>query len=215
MIQVRYVHNESRSRQKFLPASTFKIPNTLIGLEENIIKGESHIFEWDGVDKGLAAWNRNQTLGTAFSVSCIWCYQWIAEKVGNEGYLKYLEEFHYGNLKTGSDTSNFWLEGDLAISALEQIEFIKKVYLGDLPVNKKNIDILKEIMVVEESPGYRISAKTGWANRIAVQHGWYVGYIETKEGVWLFVNNIRVTSRADLKLRKDLVIESLKLKGII
>jgi beta-lactamase class D len=43
--------------QKFVPASTFKIANTLIILEEQLIKNTSEIIPWDGVEREYAPWN--------------------------------------------------------------------------------------------------------------------------------------------------------------
>jgi len=212
---IKFIHNTVRAEHRYLPASTFKILNTLIALEEEVIKGNKEIIKWDGNDKGWGAWNKDQTLSTAFSLSCVWCYQEFAKKIGNERYIKYLVDMSYGNKKTGKDVTSFWLEGDLGISVIEQIDFIRKVYLEKLPFKNKNIQLLKKIMLVDETPIYTLSAKTGWANRLKDQHGWYVGYIEVNGKTWLFANNVHISSKGDLRLRKQLVIESLKLKGII
>ncbi len=210
-----YVHNRERAERRYFPASTFKIPNTLIALEEGVIKDENVIIKWDGEDKGYEPWNHDQTLETAFSVSCVWCYQEFALKVGNEKYLRYLNELDYGNKKTGNDVTTFWLEGDLAISAREQIDFLRKLYNEELPFTSRNIYLLKKIMLVEKTPTYSLWAKTGWAASSEQQHGWYVGYIVTKDNVWLFANNIDINSKDDLEPRKTLVLKSLRLKKII
>ena len=212
---VEYIHNSVRAERRYLPASTFKIPNTLIALEEEVIKDDKEVIKWDGSDKGWSSWNKDQTLNTAFSVSCVWCYQGFAKHIGNERYLQYLNDLAYGNQKTGKGVTTFWLEGELGISAKEQIDFLRKIYLEDLPFKSKNFTLLKKIMLVEENPTYSLRAKTGWANRIKTQHGWYVGYIETNGKTWLFANNMQIKSKSDLVFRKQLVIEALKLKKII
>ncbi len=71
-------------KKRFLPASTFKIPNTLIALEEGVIQNEKDIIEWDGEDKGWSQWNKDQSLETAFPLSCIWFYQELASRVGDK-----------------------------------------------------------------------------------------------------------------------------------
>ncbi|VAW56028.1 Class D beta-lactamase [hydrothermal vent metagenome] len=212
---VEYVHNTVRAKRRYLPASTFKIPNTLIALEEGAIKDDKEIIKWDGIDKGWPSWNKDQNLKTAFSISCVWCYQKFAKHIGDERYIQYLNDLNYGNKKTGKEVTNFWLEGELAISSMEQIVFLRKICLENLPFKRKNIHLLKKIMIVEENPKYSLRAKTGWANRIKYQHGWYVGYIEVNGKTWLFANNIQIKSKSDLAFRKQLVIESLKLKKII
>jgi beta-lactamase class D len=210
-----YIHNKERTERRYFPASTFKIPNTLIALEEGVIKDDEEIIKWDGEDKGYEPWNHDQTLATAFSVSCVWCYQEFSRKIGNEKYLHYLSVLDYGNEKTGDEVTTFWLEGDLAISAREQIDFLRKLYNEELPFASKNIHLLKKIMLVEETPAYSLWAKTGWATSPKQQHGWYVGYIVTDDNVWLFANNIDTRTKDGLEFRKKLVLESLKVKGII
>ena len=82
--------------------------------------------------------------------------------------------------------TTFWLDGSLEISALEQVEFLKKVYLRSLPFSPFSYETLKKIMFVDQSATYTIYAKTGWASRAKPQVGWYVGYLETPKNVWFF-----------------------------
>lgn len=210
-----YIHNASRANKKFIPASTFKIPNTLIALEEGAVGNEKKIIKWDGKDKGWSAWNKDQSLETAFPISCVWFYQELASRIGNASYLSHLKKLDYGNKKTGPNVTTFWLEGELKISAIEQIEFLKRLYQENLPYKKSHINILKKIMIAEKTPQYIIRAKTGWATRINPQHGWYVGYIETNKHVWFFATNIGIKNEGDAKFRKEITMEALKLKNIL
>lgn len=206
-----YAHNSSKRNQAYVPASTFKIANTLIALEAGVIKNQFETIQWDGVARGYAPWNQDQTLATAFARSCVWCYQRFAKAVGDTRYRKALVDFDYGNHKTGEDVSTFWLHGDLRTSVQEQVNFLRKIHLEKLPVKRKNIQILKNIMFVEETPSYKLWAKSGLSGK----HGWYVGYVESGGKVWLFANYIEIKSHVKLDLRKNLTIESLKLKGLI
>ncbi|PHS68546.1 MAG: class D beta-lactamase [Methylophaga sp.] len=209
--EVEYTHNPAKLTQTYIPASTFKIPNTLIALEEGVIKDQFELINWDGIEREYSPWNQDQTLATAFSRSCVWCYQRFSEQIEKKTYNKYLHDFNYGNQKTGGNTSTFWLDGDLKISVQDQVSFLRKVYLEQLPIKHKNFSILKEIMLSENTPNYKIWAKTGWKG----QHGWYVGYIEAENNVWFFANHIAIKAPSDLILRRQLTIEALKLKGII
>jgi beta-lactamase class D len=213
--EIEFVHNNDRAGKRYLPASTFKIPNTLISLEEGVIKDDKEIIKWDGLDKGYKPWNQDHTLATAFSFSCVWCYQEFALKVGNEKYLNYLNKINYGNKSTGKEVTTFWLEGDLAISAREQIGFLRMLYNEELPFSRRNIHLLKQIMLFEKNSEHSIWAKTGWATSPKQQHGWFVGYLERNDNVWLFANNIDINSRDELDLRKQLVLESMKIKKLI
>ena len=206
----KLLYNTSRLKTGYIPASTFKIVNTLIGLEEGVITASTK-FKWDGVKRPIEVWNQDQTLKSAFQNSCVWCYQSIAVKVGLEKYKKHLVKLKYGNQNPASNVKTFWLEGDLRISAIQQIDLLKRVKTYDLPYTKKNIDILKDIMLEKESANYKLRSKTGFSQNV----GWYVGYLTTKRDTWFFATNLRIEKPGDLKNRKRLTISALKLKRFI
>jgi len=212
--EVVHVYNEARSIERFSPASTFKLPNTLIALDAHVVDSKDTIFKWDGTDKGLPQWNSDQTLETALKVSCVWCYQEIARKVGSEKYESVLAQINYGNHSTGSHVDLFWLNGDLRISAAEQIEFLRRLNNYELPFRRENMDLLKNIMRAETNAEYSLYAKSGWATTTP-QVGWYVGFVETSTRTWLFAMNMQVDNRAQVGLRKELTIASLQALGII
>ncbi|QOX80607.1 class D beta-lactamase [Trichlorobacter lovleyi] len=212
-----YIHDEARANTPLLPASTFKIPNTLIALEVGAARPDT-VFLWDGKDKGVPACNRDQTLASAFKNSCVWCYQDLAQRIGTARYRQWLKKIDYGNALSGPELTSFWLSGDLRISAQQQIAFLKKLYRHELPFKAASYDALARIMLVEEKPGYRLYAKTGWAGygeKITPQIGWYVGYLETGTEVWFFALNMAITKPTEAAYRQQVVLEALKLKGII
>jgi beta-lactamase class D len=152
-------------------------------------------------------------MALAFRVSCVWFYQELARRIGERKYLQYLRRLKYGNRRTGSDVTTFWLEGDLRISAVEQIAFLKKLVKEELPFSKEHLRILKKIMIVEQTSLYTLNAKTGWTGRNGI--GWYVGYIEAKGTIWLFAMNLDTVNAGDEKYRQEITREALKLKGIL
>lgn len=210
-----YVHNRKRSTEQLLPASTFKIPNSLIALDAGVISGIDDTIAWDGSDKGWDQWNRDHTMKTAFPVSCVWFYQELAQRVGILKYNKYLADLSYGNKTAGPDITTFWLEGDLAISAREQIEFLRSFYSEKLPFSIEHHRTVKDIMLVEYADSYSLYAKTGWAARIENQHGWYVGFLEVGESVWLFAMNLDINKPEDKKYRKEITVEAIKALNLI
>lgn len=141
--KVKYQYNVN-DKESFIPASTFKIPNTLIFLEEGLIKDEFEVIKWDGKEREYAFWNKDQTLKSAFQYSCVWCYQRYARQVGDEKYHEYLRKFDYGNFLTGNDITLFWLDGELRLSVKDQITFLRKVYTEELPIQKVHIKALKK-----------------------------------------------------------------------
>jgi beta-lactamase class D len=210
-----YVYNQSRSQTRYTAASTFKIANSLIALEEQIITNSGAKIKWNGYRHEFEVWNRDQTLKTAFQVSCVWCYQEFATKIGSEKYKAYLTRMPYGQIRETFNLTSFWLDGSLKISSAEQIYFLKQIYLRKLPFSEKSYNTLSEIMTIETTPTYIIRAKTGWANASSPQIGWYVGYVELKNKVWFFALNLDILKPSDLALRKSIVDASLKAKGIL
>lgn len=211
----RYVYNEERAKTPLIPASTFKIPNTLIALQEGVVNADT-IIKWDGTLYSMTSWNQDQTLRSAFKNSCLWCYQKFAKEIGVEKYRAYLQKLAYGNAHVGNDVARFWLDGSLRISVYEQIAFLKKLYANALPFDQANIDLLKSIMVDEQTSTYTVFAKTGWAvPKDAEHHGWYVGYVQSPKGVYFFATNLILPTEEGVPLRKTLTLEALKTKGIL
>ena len=210
-----FIHNDLRANHQFTVASTFKILNTLISLEEEVISGKDDVFKWDGHMYSISNWNCDQTLESAFKVSCVWCYQDLARRVGVEKYQSYLQKISYGELQEPFDGETFWLDGSLKISAMEQVEFLKKVYLRTLPFSPSSYETLRQIMLAEQTAAFSIRAKTGLASSAKPKIGWYIGYVETSTDVWVFATNIDIYDQKDLPLRLKLTREALQIKEII
>lgn len=207
--KTEYVYNDKRSRKMFLPASTFKIPHTLIALEEGAIANVTDIIKWNGKNHDYKTWNQDQTLPSAIKNSCVWVFQGFTKKISEAKYREYLKKMDYGNMQTGNDLSLFWLEGDLRISAREQISFLQKLYREELPFSKKNIQYLKRNLVNDKTDSYTLYGKTGLTLRVKEPVGWYVGYVETKNDVWFFAVNISPKDKNDYPLRKEIAYQAL------
>jgi beta-lactamase class D len=204
----------------FLPASTFKIPNSIIALETGVVENDSTLFKWNGEKRRLAAWEQDLTFRNAFRVSCVPCFQEIARKIGPVRMNEYLKKLNYGNMK--ADSSNidvFWLEGESRISMNQQMNFITRFYNKELPITERTRDILKRMMILENNEKYIFSGKTGWSIRNGNNNGWFVGYLETKGSVYFVVTNIepREAFNMDLfpKIRTQISLEAFKKLHII
>jgi len=211
---IQYIHNPARASQRFRPASTFKIPNTLIALDEEVIHDEREIIPWDSVERFIPAWNADQSLETAFPISCVWFYQELARRVGVEAYQRQLDRLAYGNCQPGPQVDTFWLEGDLAISAMEQIAFLKDLHHAKLPYDPAQLDVLKRIMVIDERKGYTLRGKTGWTHRGEGYIGWFVGYLAQPNETWFFALNYDATEFDQAAYRQEIVLDALKRLGI-
>ena len=204
-------YNKARSEQQFVPASTFKILNSLIALQTSVIKSVDDTIKWDGIERDFKSWNRDQTMRSAISVSCVWFYQELARRIGKKQMLNYIEKADYGNQKIENQIDRFWLDGNLKISAKEQIAFIEKLIKNKLPFEKQIQEIVKEILITDKSDKYTIHSKTGWSKQIA----WNVGYIETDKDTWIFALNIEMEKIEKAKYRKIISYEILEAEGII
>ena len=210
-----YVHNEARAERRFPAASTFKIFNTLIALDEGALSGLDEVIRWDGGLHDLPDWNQDHTVKSAYAASCVWCYQELARRIGADRYQAHLAGASYGQIQEPFEETTFWLDGSLTISAREQVSFLRQVILRALPYKASSYAGLREVMLSEQGGDYSFRAKTGWTARSTPQVGWYVGYVEKPEATWIFAMNMDMEGKAGLPLRQALTRASLKAKGII
>ena len=202
-------HNPQRAATRFLPASTFKIPNSVIALDSGVASGPDFALAWDPKTAPRlawwpAAWARDHTLRTALPDSVVWYYQELARRIGPGRMQTYLDRFAYGNRDISGGIDRFWLTGGLRISAGEQVRFLRQFYFGELGVSPRATRIARDLLVLEETPAYRLSGKTGWAGvgeSDAPQVGWLVGYLERGGAVYFYATNIEIKSAADAKAR--------------
>ena len=185
------VVNGERHTKGFLPASTFKIPNALIALETGVVKdADNPVFKWDGVKRDIEAWNKDHTLRTGFRASAVWQFQEIAGQITGTRMRVYVSQFGYGNRDIGGNEDSFWLDGKLRISALQQIEFLERFYIGKLPVHPRNVEIVKDIMFLEKINNATLRGKTGWIPAGDNKIGWLVGWVERGEETYIFALNL-------------------------
>lgn len=192
-------HNAARCRRRFTPYSTFKIPNSLIGLETGVIKDADFVIRWnrqkypprDWTTEPFIHWKRDHDLRSAMKHSVVWYYRELALGVGAEAMQKHLTKLQYGNMDASGGLDSFWLNSSLLISPDEQVEFLKRFYRGELPFSQRSVRIVKEIILREETPGYRLSGKTGGGPAGGGKAlGWFVGYVETRDNVYFFATNM-------------------------
>lgn len=210
-----FQHNPQRNTTAFLPASTFKILNSLISLETGVISDEIAVLTWDGISRKIPAWNRDLNMREAIKLSAIWFYQVLARKVGHERMQRWVKQVGYGNQQIGGsdDIDKFWLQGELRITPQEQIQFLRRLYKNDLPFSERSISIVKDIMIMEKTSDYTITGKTGWvgvADDVTPKIGWYVGYLEKAENVYFFATNIDIRNENDPAARIELTRRCFK-----
>lgn len=203
-----------------LPASTFKITNSIIALETQVVENDSTIFKWNGEKRRMSVWEQDLIFIDAFHYSCVPCYQEIAKNIGAKKMNEYLDKLDYGNMKVDSTNIDlFWLEGESQISQFQQIDFLKRFYQSELPISQGTEMIMKRMMVIEENDEYKLSGKTGWSIRNGNNNGWFVGYIESQNKVYFFATNVEPEEQFNMNMfsmiRKNVTYNALEEMKII
>jgi beta-lactamase class D len=212
-------YNPSKWWEGYLPASTFKIPNSLIGIETGVVD-TNYIFRWNGEKRRLPQWEKDMNLKEAFAASCVPCYQELARKIGTERMIGYLNRFGYGEMSVQDSTiDRFWLEGPSKISPDQQLDFLQKLYDETLPLKPETMKIVKEIMVVEKTPEYTLRGKTGWFVRNGNNYGWFIGWVEKRQQVFYFATIVEPKDQNETpdfaSARKKITMEVLGFLQII
>lgn len=212
----RWLTNDAdRANSSYLPASTFKIANSLISLECGAVPDADVVLKWDGKDRGFPAWNHDQNMREAFRNSTVWFYQELARRVGEERMQAWVSKLGYGNADVSGGIDTFWLDGKLRISAVQQIGFLVRLREGALPFNVDNMNLVKTIMVADQRKDWVLRAKTGMTLRVEHPIAWYVGWVETSKGPVYFATNFDIQSMTDARPRIVLTYENLALIGAI
>ncbi len=190
------VYNMKLDTQRFLPASTFKIVNSLIGLQTGKITDEKMIIKWDSVVRWNADWNKDLTMEEAFKVSAVPYYQEIARRIGRDTMQLWIDSLHYGNMNISGPIDSFWLNNTLKISPDEELGLVNDLYFDKLPFNKRAQQIVRDVMLRENNTLYKWSYKTGWGSDEQKNPiGWMVGWIEENRHVYFFVMLVKSGDR--------------------
>lgn len=211
-----YSNNFDRCDQGYLPASTYKITNSIIALETGVMESDTTLIKWNGEQRRMKVWEQDLLFKQAFHASCVPCYQEIARKIGPERMNKHLKAFNYGNMVVDSSNIDvFWLEGPSRITQNQQMDFIKRFYTEKLPIKDRTYEIMKRMIIIDEDENQRFSGKTGWSIRDGFNVGWFVGYLEKGDNVYHVVTNVEPTPEFNIdefgRVRQWVSTESLKM----
>ena len=190
------IYNINRFKDSaYLPASTFKIVNSLIGIETGRVKDDSAVIKWNGMTSGREECDRDLSMYSAFRISCPPWYQQLARMIGKDTMQRWLDTLAYGQrygkfvIKNNLDT--FWLDNSSKITADEQLGLVKKLYFDQLPFQKRTHGIVRRMMLMEQNSNYSLSYKTGWGfTEKGHSLGWIVGWIEENKHPYFFVLQI-------------------------
>lgn len=207
-------YNPSRAGMRFIPASTFKIPNTLIGLSVGAVSDVDEALPYGGKPQPFDTWEKDMPLREAIKLSNVPIYQELARRIGLESMKRYLEILDYGNRAVGSTVDVFWLEGPLTISAIEQTHFLEALARGRLPLSDSVQKSARDILLMERGDTWALFGKTGWQNAPGPGVGWWVGWVQKGEHVYSFALNVDMQPESADE-RVALGLASLKALGVL
>lgn len=186
------IYNMAMDTTRVTPASTFKIVNSLIGLETGRITDENMVIKWDGIKRYKEEWNKDNSMKEAFKVSSVPYYQEVARRIGRDTMKNWIDTLSYGNKNMEGPIDSFWLNNKLKISPDEQLGMLKRLYFDQLPFRKSTQEIVRGVMLQEENTNYTLSYKTGWGfDEQKNALGWLIGWIEENRHVYFFVTLLK------------------------
>ena len=205
------VYNMRLDTERILPASTFKIVNTLIGIETGRITDEKMIIKWDGIKRWNEDWNQDLTMTQAFKYSAVNYYQEVARRIGRDTMKHWVDSLHYGNMNISGPIDSFWLNNTLKISPDEQLGLVKKLYFDKLPFQKRTQQIVRDVMLQEDNTQYKLSYKTGWGfDEKQNSIGWIVGWLEENKHVYFFTLLVKSPDKnIDMKTIRFKLLKSI------
>jgi len=194
-----HVFDRQRAQTAFIPASTFKIFNALVALETGAVADEYEVMRWDGVKREFPGWNRDHSLASAMKFSAVWFYQEVARRAGAERMQAWLDKVRYGNRDIGGGIDAFWLDGGgLRISAVQQVDFLRRLARGELPFSASAQEAVRRITIVDCATDHIEHGKTGLSHPHGGGYfGWYVGWVEHDARRWFFALNIDMPKGID------------------
>jgi beta-lactamase class D len=171
------------AKHPYSPASTFEIAQSAIALEIGFIDNPDSPMPWDGQYAKNSEWNRDHTLRTAIQVSCVPCFQRVDKNVGAGRMQDWLRRLDYGNRDASGAVDGFWLTGKLRITAVEQLDFLRRLDTKRLPISERTLDVVLDVIALDVGPSHVLYGKSASARLPEgdVEFGWFVGFVASEE----------------------------------
>jgi beta-lactamase class D len=190
-----------RAGRRFVPASTFKIANTIIALETGVVKDENEIIPYGSQPQPFKTWEKDMSMREAIALSAVPIYQELARRIGLDRYREWLARLDFGNRQTGTIVDTFWLDGPLEISAVEEARFVARLAQQKLDASVRSQSIARDIIRLESCDGRVLYGKTGWRFSSAPNLGWWTGWVEQHDKISAFSLNIDMPAATDAPKR--------------
>jgi beta-lactamase class D len=179
------VYNMKLDTERLSPGTSFKIINTLIGVQTGKITNENTVIKTDSNVK------KSITLKDAFNNSSVPFFQLVARQIGKDTMKRWLDSISYGNKNINGPIDSFWLNNTLKISPDEQLGLMSKIYFEQLPFQKYAQQTVESLMLKEDNTLYKFSYTTGTGtDEKNNSFGWTLGWVEENRHVYFFVTYI-------------------------
>lgn len=173
------IYNHKLLNEQIPPYSTFKIISSLMGLSQNLVTSLESTLGYDDINHQRKVCNKNITFKEAFRESCVWFYEKIMDLLDKEYVQNTLIKLKYGNSNISAwnekGHNTFWISSSLKISLLEQVKVLETIFEGKSLFRPKDIDLIKNFMLIQSNKNYSVYGKTGSAEST---NAWFVGFVE-------------------------------------
>lgn len=180
-------------QQRLSPASTFKIPLSLMGYDAGYLTDAHHpaLPFREGYVALYPSWKSTIDPTSWMKNSVVWYSQQLTAWLGRQRLQRYVTQFDYGNRDLSGNPgmndglTQAWLSSSLRISPLEQVAFLQKLVNRQLPVSPRAYAMTARITSVARlRGGWDVHGKTGTGYQMKPQDGpdlkhpigWFVGW---------------------------------------
>lgn len=191
------------------PASTFKLPLSLMAFDAGILKDEhTPSFSYQKGDPawGGEAWKQPTDAQRWLKHSVVWFSQRITHRMGEEQLNRYAKSFGYGNTDFSGDRGKnnglerAWIASSLKVSPDEQVAFLRKFVNRTLPVSQRAMEMtvkamerfeLKDGWIAKGKTGMAYPRKADWTFDESRPWGWFVGWAQKGERTVVFAKLVQ------------------------
>lgn len=188
------VYNMKLDTERLSAGTSFKILNTLIGVQTGKIVNENTVMKDSSVDTSV-------TLKEAFNNSNTAFFQSLARKIGADTMKSWIDKISYGNKNITGPVDSFWMNNHLKISPDEQLGLMSRIYFEQLPFQKYAQQMVESLMLQEDNTLYKLSYTTGTGiDEKNNFFAWTLGWVEENRHIYFFVTYIKSPEKnQDLK----------------
>lgn len=221
------IYNLSRYRDSaYPPGNTFDILGSLIAFQTGAIKDDKAIvLVGDSAVADPAHPGQRTTVKTSFPMARAFqspnmdntiVFQKVIDSIGRNNLRKWVDSLHYDNQALDRDSTALY-DGALKVTADEQLGLIKKLYFNQLPFYRRPQELVRDMMIKEETTNYKLVYKTGRVLYKDHVLGWVLGWVEENRHPYFFVADFETPDlRAEVdKIGPQLVKQILPTMGFL